>query len=60
MTWAAVCFVAGLVAEQAGSEAGAIYLIALSVGAIALAMMLTSTPPKATRSRQSASWRRPQ
>jgi hypothetical protein len=40
MTWVTICLIAGVIAELTGPGVGAVYLIALGVAAIALAMIL--------------------
>ena len=40
MTWAIICLVAAVVAERMGPDSGAVYLVALGVGVIALAFIL--------------------
>jgi hypothetical protein len=54
MVWAVVCLIAGLSAQLTGPDTGAVHLVSLVVGAIALAMLLR--PDWLYR----ASWRRPQ
>lgn len=56
LTWAVVCLISGTVAEQVGPDVLGIYLTALGIAAVAMAFLLFPT----LRSRQSASWRKPQ
>lgn len=55
MTWAIVCLIAGIVAEQTGPEVSGVYLTALAVAATALAFILF---PSLRRSGQAGQGRR--
>lgn len=46
MAWVVVCLLAGLIAELTGPGIGFVHLIALAVGALALAMILWPDRPR--------------